>query len=121
MTSSPIEENSKCYPIHPYPHRPHTHPHPPHKKETWVLRVCSTSLLKTLWKKEKLFFTSNFSFSQSVFYPFAEVSATVIKFKIVVCKLVQFGRVQNLSFWKGLTCFFFQLFCLPATKTWTEA
>ena len=29
-----------------------------------------TSLLKTLWEKEKLLVTSNFSFSHSVFYPF---------------------------------------------------
>ena len=28
----------------------------------WFLRVCSTSLLKTLWEKEKLLVTSNFSF-----------------------------------------------------------
>ena len=28
-----------------------------------------TSLLKTLWEKEKLLVTSNFSFSDSVFYP----------------------------------------------------
>ena len=28
-----------------------------------------TSLLKTLWAKEKLLVTSNFSFSPSVFYP----------------------------------------------------
>ena len=32
--------------------------------------VCSTSLLKTQWEKEKLLVTSNFSFSHSVFYPF---------------------------------------------------
>ena len=35
----------------------------------WFLRVCSRSLLKTLWEKEKLLFTSNFSFSHSVFLP----------------------------------------------------
>ena len=29
-----------------------------------------TSLLKTLWEKEKLLVTSNFSFSHSVFYPY---------------------------------------------------
>ena len=29
-----------------------------------------TSLLKTLWEKEKLLITSNFSFSHSIFYPF---------------------------------------------------
>ena len=32
--------------------------------------VCSTSLLKTLWEKEKLLVTSNVSFSYSVCYPF---------------------------------------------------
>ena len=34
------------------------------------LRVCSTSLLKTLWEKENLLVTSKFSFSHSVFNPF---------------------------------------------------
>ena len=38
--------------INPFPNKP------------WFLRVCSTSLLKTLWEKEKLLVTSNFSFSQ---------------------------------------------------------
>ena len=61
--------------------------------KSWFLRVCITSLLKTLWVKEKLLVTSNFSFSQSVFYPFGEHSAIFIKFEIVVCKLFQFGRV----------------------------
>ena len=36
----------------------------------WFLRVCSTSLLKTLREKEKLLVTSNFSFSHSAFNPF---------------------------------------------------
>ena len=36
----------------------------------WFLRVCSASLLETLWEKEKLLITSNFSFSHSVFCPF---------------------------------------------------
>ena len=36
----------------------------------WFSCVCSTSLLKTLWEKEKLLVMSNFSFSHSVFYPF---------------------------------------------------
>ena len=57
------------------------------------LCVCSASLLKTLWEKEKLLVTSNFSFSRSVFYPFGELSAIFIKFKIAVCKLFQFDRV----------------------------
>ena len=59
----------------------------------WFLRVCSTTLLKTLWEKEKLLIMSNFSFSHSVFYPFGEHSATFIKFKIVVCKFLVFGSV----------------------------
>ena len=66
------------------------------------LRVCLTSLLKTLWEKEKLLVTSNFSFSHSVFYPFRELFTIFINFKIVICKLFHFGRVQNLSFGKGL-------------------
>ena len=63
----------------------------------WFLRVCSGSLLKTLWEKEKLLVTSNFSFSHSVFYPFEKLSAIFILLEIFVCKLLQFGRVQNLS------------------------
>ena len=30
----------------------------PFRNKPWFLRVCSTSLLKTLWKKEKLLVTS---------------------------------------------------------------
>ena len=66
------------------------------------LRVCSTSLLKTLREKEKLLVTSNFSFSHNVFYPSGELSAIFIKFEIVVCTLFQFRRV---SFGKVLTSF----------------
>ena len=59
----------------------------------WFLRVCSTSLLKTLWEKEKLLIPSNFSFSHSVFYPFGKLPAIFIEFEIIVCKLFQFGSV----------------------------
>ena len=69
----------------------------------WYLRVSSTSLLKTLREKEKLLVTSNFFFSNCVFYPFGELSAIFIYFKIVVCKLFQFGRKYILSFGIGLT------------------
>ena len=65
----------------------------PFPNKPWFLRVCSISLLKILWEKEKLLVTSNFSFSHSVFYPFGKLSAILIKVKIVVCKLFQFGRV----------------------------
>ena len=70
-----------CFLINPFPNKP------------WFLRVCSTSFLKTLWEKEKLLATSNFSFSHSVFYTLRKLSAILIKFEIVVCKLFQFGRV----------------------------
>ena len=49
------------------------HDHPrfinpfPHNDTFW--RPWETSLLKTLWEKEKLLVTSNFSFSHSVFNP----------------------------------------------------
>ena len=65
----------------------------PFPNKPWFLRVCRTSPLKTMWKKEKLLVTSNFSFSHSVFYPFGKLSVLFIKFEIVVCKLSQVGRV----------------------------
>ena len=40
----------------------------PHNDTFW--RLWETCLLKTLWEKEKLLVTSNFSFSHSVFYLF---------------------------------------------------
>ena len=41
-------------------------------------------------RKGKIALLSNFSISNSVFYPFGELSAIFIKIKIVVCKLFQF-------------------------------
>ena len=75
----------------------------PLPNKPWSLRVCHTSLLKTLWEKEKLLVTSNLSFSHSVFYLFKELSVKFNKFEIVVCKLFEFGGVENLSFGKGLS------------------
>ena len=71
----------------------HGYSYNPFSNKSWFLRVCSTSLLKTLWEKEKLLVTSNFSFFHSVFYPFKDISAIFIKFEIVVSKL---------SVWKSL-------------------
>ena len=68
----------------------------PFPKKPWFLCVGSTSLLKTLWEKEKLLVTSNFSFSYNVFYLFGDLSAVFIKFEIVVCKLSQFGSVKSI-------------------------
>ena len=56
-------------------------------------KLWSTGLLKTLWEKEKLLVPSNFSFSHSVFYSFGELSGIFIKFEVVVCELLQFGRI----------------------------
>ena len=44
--------------------------------------VCSIILLKTLWEKEELLVMSNFTFSHSVFYPFGELAAIFIQFKM---------------------------------------
>ena len=65
----------------------------PFPNKPWLLRVCSTNLLKTLWEKEKLLIKGNFSLSQSVFYTFRDLFAIFIEFKIVVCKPFEFGRV----------------------------
>ena len=74
----------------------------PFPNKPCFLRVCSISLLKTLWEKEKLLITSNFSFSHSVFYPFEDLSASFIKVKKCCLKVFRFGRVYNLLFRKGL-------------------
>ena len=57
--------------------------------------VSALSLLKTLWEKEKLLVTSNFSVSHSVFYLFRELCNTFVKIEIHGC-------LQNLSVWKSL-------------------
>ena len=71
-------------------------------KPCFFLRVCSTILLKTLWEKEKLLVKSNFSISQSVFYPFGELSAIFNKSEIVVCKLFQFGKSLKFVGWERI-------------------
>ena len=78
----------------------------PFPNKPWFLRVCSKSVLKTLWEKEQLLVTSNCSFSHSVFYPFEELSAIFVTLKIVLCTLFQFRGVKNLSCGKGLKEYF---------------
>ena len=73
----------------------------PSPNNPWFLRVCRTSLLNTLWEKEKLLITSNFSFSHSDLYLFEELIAIFIKFEIVVCKLFQFWKVYICFLAKG--------------------
>ena len=66
----------------------------PFPNEPWFLRICSTSLLKRVWGKEKLLVMSNFSFSLSVFYPFGYIS--------VISVTNENRRLQTLSVWKCL-------------------
>ena len=58
----------------------------PFPNKPWFIRVCRTGLLKTLWEKEKLLVTSNFSFSRSVFYLFGELSANFLSLKLSSAK-----------------------------------
>ena len=39
------------------------------RNKPWFIHVCSTSLLKTLWEKEKLLIMRNFTFFQQCFLP----------------------------------------------------
>ena len=77
--------------LNPFPNKP------------WFLLVCHTNLLLTLWEKEKLLIMSNFSFSDIVFYHFGELFTIFIKANVVVYKLFQFRRAENLLFGKDLT------------------
>ena len=65
----------------------------PFPNKRWFLRVCSTSVLKTQWEKEKLLVMSNFSFSNCVFYLSGELCTIFTKSENVVCKLLECGRV----------------------------
>ena len=66
------------------------------------------SVIFIKFRKGDLLVTSNFSFSHNVFYPFGELSDFIIKFRVIVWKLSQFEKVQNLSFGKGLRLAFFK-------------
>ena len=57
-----------------------------------------------LWEKEKLLVTSNFFLFHSVFNLSGELNAIFIKFETVICRLFQFGRVQNLSLEHSTSC-----------------
>ena len=74
----------------------------------WFLRVYCTGPLETLWEKEKLLVTRNFSFSHSVSYPLGELSSIFIEFEIAVCKLFQFRRVLKFAFWERVNLWQFE-------------
>ena len=84
----------------------------------WFSCVCRTGLLKTLWEMEKLFVTSNFSFSYMFstrlenFLPFSSNSK---------CRLL------TLSFWKRLKFVVWErvnlvlkIISLKVTHTWNN-
>ena len=74
----------------------------PFLKQALVFTCLKYNSFETLWEKEKLLISSNFSSSHSVFYPLEQLSAIFLESKIFVCLLFHFGTVQNLLFRKGL-------------------
>ena len=78
----------------------------PFPNKPWFLRVCASSPLKTLWEKEKLLVTSNFSFSYSALYRCREHSAFFIKYKLSSAnpfsleesKICLLGKGENTKF-----------------------
>ena len=64
--------------------------------------VCasSTSLLKTLWEKEKLLIMSNFSFSHSVFNPVREFPPFSPNLKWSSANSSSLGRVKKFVVWE---------------------
>ena len=66
------------------------------------------SLLKTLWEKEKFLL-----FPQCFLWLWREPSASFIKLKIVICKVLKFGRVWNLLFGKGVNQFLTHYHTMP--------
>ena len=88
-----IRSKSNCCQIgknqlNPFPNKP------------WFLHVCSTSLLKTLWKKEKLLVTSNFSFSHSVFYLFEELFCHFRQLSNCRLQTVSVSKRLNFVIWE---------------------
>ena len=79
----------------------------PFRNRPWFLCVCSTSLLKTLWEKDILLVTSNFSFFPTVlsihfksFLPFSSnlklSSADFFSFE--QSKICHWERIKNVFF-----------------------
>ena len=64
----------------------------PFPKKLWFLCVCSSSLLKTLWEKEKLFIPSNSPFPKVLSTLLENFPPYSIEFKIVICKPFLFEK-----------------------------
>ena len=68
------------------------------------------------WENEKFLL-----FSQCFLPVLRKVSSIFIKFEIVICKLVQFGRVKNLLFGKGLKNYYAMItFKMLVFTTWSQ-
>ena len=91
----------------------------PFSNKPWFLRDCSTSLSQTLGKGETAC-NKQFLLFPQCFLPFEELYAIFIKFKIVICKLFQFGWVQNLSFGKGLNNLLLTNIKVTKVKHWLQ-
>ena len=74
----------------------------PFPNKPLFLGVCSTSLLKTLWEKEKLLLKSNFSFSRSVFYCFENFLPFSSIQKFSSANSFSFGSLKVTNFSKTL-------------------
>ena len=75
----------------------------PFPNKPWVFICLQHKSFENIVGKGEIVHSKRFlPFPTVFFYPFGELSATFIKFEIVVCKLFQFGTVKNLSFGKGL-------------------
>ena len=73
----------------------------PFPNKPWFLCVYIKDLLKTLWEKEKLLVTSNFSLFHSVFYPFRELFVIFIKFEIVIADTLSLHESKICCLEKG--------------------
>ena len=61
-------------------------------KQTLVFTCLQQKSFENTVGKGEIARKEQFLLSHSVFYPSGELSATFIKFEIVICKLLQFGR-----------------------------
>ena len=90
----------------------------PFPNKPWFLRICSISLWKTLWEKEKLLVTINFYFSHSIFKHFRELSAIFIKFKLLSANSFSFEEWKICSLEKGFNGTTFIGVCIIRQWMW---
>ena len=72
----------------------------PFPNKPWFLNFCSTTLLKTQQKKDKLLVPNNFSFFCCVFFLSHDFSASFIQFKIAVCQVFSVWKCLKFTVWE---------------------